>query len=178
MDEADGDKEGAPRGEGLEPRAPGEQDLVKLCRVLNELKAAYVVVGGFAAIYAGYGRFTEDLDLLIDTSLTNEAKVFRALETLPDGAVKELEPGDVEKYSVVRVADEIVVDLMKSACGIEYAEACQDVVIRKIEGVPIPFATPGLLWRMKVNTHRAKDAADLLFLRDYFSSRGEEPPTD
>jgi hypothetical protein len=29
---------------------------------------------------------------------------------------------------------------------------------------------------MKVNTHREKDAADLVFLREYFAARGESPP--
>lgn len=33
-----------------------------------------------------------------------------------------------------------------------------------------------LLWRMKAVTHRAKDAGDLVFLRQWFAQRGEEPP--
>jgi hypothetical protein len=177
MDAKDGDKEGASGGKELVPRPPDEQDLIKLCRVLNDFGANYVVVGGFAIIYAGHGRFTEDVDLIIDTSLENEAKVYRALESLPDQAVKELQPGEVENFTVVRVADEIVVDLMKSACGIDYAEAAKDVVLRNLDGVVIPFASPRLLWRMKARTHRAKDAPDLVFLREYFKSRGEEPPS-
>lgn len=134
------------------------------------------MVGGFAVIHTGHARFTQDIDLLIDTDLANEAKVFKALESLPDQAVKELEPGEVARYTVVRVADEIVIDLMRSACGIDYQEASRDVVVREIDGVPIPFASPRLLWRMKARTHRAKDAPDLVFLREYFASRGEQPP--
>lgn len=176
MDEANGDQESASGGEELTPRPPDDQDLIDLCRKLNELEAAYVVIGGFAVIHAGHGRFTEDLDFIIDTSATNEAKVYKALESLPDQAVKELQAGEVAKYTVVRVADEIVVDLMKSACGIDYQEASKDIVIRELGGVHIPFASPRLLWRMKAKTHRAKDAPDLVFLRDYFESRGEQPP--
>jgi hypothetical protein len=116
------------------------------------------------------------VDLVIDTSPANEAKVFQALESLPDQAVKELDPGDVDRYAIVRIADEIVVDLMKSACGIDYAEAAAEIVIRELGGVPIPFASPELLWRMKVHTDRSKDAPDLEFSRHYFASRGEAPP--
>jgi hypothetical protein len=65
---------------------------------------------------------------------------------------------------------------MRSAGGIDYAEAAKDVVIRELDGVPIPFASPRLLWRMKVVTHREKDAGDLVFLRQWFAERGEEPP--
>ncbi len=176
MDDANGDQESAPGGQELVPRPPGDQDLINLCRRLNELGAKYVVVGGFAVIYAGYGRFTEDLDLIIDVSLSNEAKVFQALESLPDQAVKELKPGEVGRFTVVRVAGEIVVDLMKSACGIDYDQAAKDVVMRNLGGVPIPFASPRLLWKMKAKTRRAKDAPDLVFLREYFRSLGEEPP--
>ena len=91
--------------QNLVSRPPVEADLVALCRSLNDLKADYVVVGGYAIIQAGYPRMTGDLDFLIDTSPENEAKVFEALRILPDQAVNELDPGDVEKFSVVRIAD-------------------------------------------------------------------------
>ena len=160
----------------LEPRQPTEDDLVLLCRRLNEIGANYIVVGGFAIIQAGYGRPTGDIDLIIATDLENEALVYRGLEVLCDKAVRELKPGEVAEYVVVRVADEVVVDLMRSASGIDYAEAAKDVVVREVQGVPIPFASPRLLWRMKAHTHREKDAGDLVFLREYFAHIGEKPP--
>jgi hypothetical protein len=149
-------------------RPPSVEDLVRLCAELNAQGAKYVVIGGFAIRGAGYMRETMDVDLLIDTSLENEALVYQALEILPDKAVKELSPGEVSQYSVVRVGDEICVDLMASACGIRYEEAIQDSIIRTVDGVPIPFASPRLLWRMKEKTHRVKDQADLLFLRQQY----------
>lgn len=152
----------------LTSRAPTREDFVALCARLNELKARYIVIGGFAIITSGYPRSTMDVDLLIDSSLENEALVYLALEILPDQAVKELSPGEVSQYSVVRVGDEICVDLMSSACGIGYEEAIRDSIIRTIDGVPIPFASPRLLWRMKEKTHRVKDQADLLFLRQQY----------
>ena len=160
----------------LEPREPTVEDLVELCRELNRLEARYVVVGGFAMRAAGYVRQTMDVDLIVASDLENEARVFQALATLPDGAVRELQPGELDKYTVIRVGDEFVVDLMKSAGGIDYAEAAQAVVVREIMGVAIPFASPQLLWRLKIVTHRAKDEGDLVFLRHWFQSRGETPP--
>ncbi len=157
-----------PNPDELASRAPTEEDLVALCRSLNEVGARYMIVGGFAIIYSGYGRTTGDVDLLFDIERENESKVYTSLESLPDKAVLQLQPGEVEKYTVVRVADEIVVDLMKSASGIDYEEASKDVVIREVQGVLIPFASPRLLWRMKKNTHREKDRADLAFLRQQY----------
>ena len=148
-----------------EPRIPRVEDLVALCRKLNEVGAKYLLVDGMAMIQSGYDRSTGDIDLLIETTLENEAKVITALRSLPDQAAAELQPGEVAQHTVVRVADEIIVDLMKSACGISYDEAKLSVQYVDIDGVPIPIATPELLWRMK-QTGREKDRLDLLFLRE------------
>ncbi len=160
----------------LEPREPTVEDLRDLCRELNQRGAEYLVIGGFAMRAANYSRTTMDIDLLVAAGAKNEAKVFSALATLPDNAVRELQPGDLQNYIVIRVADEILVDLLRSAGGIDYAEAAKEVVVREVDGVPIPFASPRLLWRMKVVTHREKDTDDLLFLRQWFARRGEDPP--
>jgi len=155
----------------LIPRDPSLEDLVDLCRELTIIGASFIVVGGFAVRASGLARHTSDVDLLIDASSENEARVFAALATLPDGCVRELEAGDVSKYTVVRVADEILIDLMASASGIDYAEASKSVVIHEIQGVPIPFASPELLYRMKKRAGREKDRGDIYFLEQLFAAR-------
>jgi len=155
-------------GAGEESRPPTVNDLLSLCRELNGRKAKYVVIGGMAMIQAGFVRGTEDIDLLIDASPENQAAVRKSLEILPDKAVSELREGDLERYVVVRVADEIVVDLLLSAGGVGYTEAQSETTIVDVGGVPIPFASPRLLLRMK-QTGREKDALDLLFLRELLS---------
>lgn len=153
----------------LVSRAPTQADLVRLCGELNERGARYVVIGGLAIIHAGYLRTTNDVDLLIDTEPANEAKVLDALSAaLADGAARELKVGEVAQYTVVRVNDEITVDLMHSASGIKYLEASGEIVFRELDGVQIPFASPRLLWLMKRKTHREKDQVDLIFLRQQF----------
>jgi hypothetical protein len=149
---------------------------VELCGRLNAAGARYVVIGGFAIRAAGFDRRTMDIDLLVDIDPANEAKVIDVLGHLPDHAARELTPGEIAKYVVVRVADEIVVDLMRSANGIEYAEAIADSVLHEVDGVAIPFASPKLLFRMKRATGRDKDASDLHFLRVLFERSGQSPP--
>jgi len=153
-------------------RPPLLEDLVSLCRDLNREGAAYVVIGGMAVIQAGFGRATNDIDLLIDAGPENQERVRRALLALPDQAVRDMASDDLEKYVVVRVADEIVVDLMKSACGIAYDEASSMTDEVEIDGVKIPFASVRLLWRTKA-TLRDKDKVDRAFLARLLSSRGE-----
>ena len=122
------------------------------------------MVGGFAVIEAGFPRFTGDIDILIDASPENEARVFEALRILPDRAVDQLDRGDVARFTVVRVADEVVVDLMAKSCEIDFAHAIPDAVFSEIDGVRIPFASARTLLKMK-QTVREKDIPDRLFLQ-------------
>jgi hypothetical protein len=85
------------------------------------------------------------------------------LEVLPDKAIREVRPGELKEYVVIRVADEVTVDLMIRTCGISYEEALPEIETRTIGGVPVPVASARLLLRMK-QTYREKDAADRLFL--------------
>jgi hypothetical protein len=164
------------QGEDLISRPPTEADLVGLCRELNQRGAKYVVVGGFAIIAAGLPRMTVDVDLMVAADPENEAKIYAALATLPDNAVSELQPGELSRHTVVRVGDEIMVDLMSTIGGVDYAEAAKHVVMHELGGINIPFASPRLLWRMKAVTHREKDFGDLVFLRQWFAEHGEVPP--
>jgi hypothetical protein len=154
-----------------ECRQPTLEDVIRLSRDLNAHGAKYVIVGGFAINQAGYPRQTMDIDLLVETGVENEAQVLAALACLPDAVAKEIKPGEVAEYSVVRVADEIMVDLMKSGCGITYADAIQDAVWRELDGVRIPFASKKTLWKMK-QTLREKDVPDRLFLAKALTDEG------
>ena len=61
----------------------------------------------------GLVRVTEDIDLLIDGSVENQQLVRVALRILPERAIDELGPDeDLREWVVVRVNDEITVDLM------------------------------------------------------------------
>ncbi|MCI0540241.1 MAG: hypothetical protein L0Z50_33980 [Verrucomicrobiales bacterium] len=160
-------------GDEAAPRPPTLTDLARLCAEFNRLGARYVVVGGLAIIQAGYSRTTEDIDLLIDATPENEARIIEGLLILPDKAARQLNPGDIARYTVIRVADDVLVDLMKNSCGVTYAEAIKDALTFDVQGVLIPFASPGTLWRMK-QTVRAKDIPDRLYLRELLHAQGIE----
>lgn len=157
-----------------ETRPPSDEDLARLAHSLNELGAKYIVIGGFAIIAAGYTRATMDIDLLVETSSENDAKVREALASLPEQAILELGPGEIENYVVVRVCDEFTVDLMGKACGLTYDDAKEMIQFREHCGVKIPFASPTLLWKTK-QTCREKDEIDRVFLRKLLEAHGEWP---
>ena len=146
-------------------RAPEFEDLVELCRSLNREGVRYLLIGGFAVILHGYVRATKDVDLLVDPAEDNVRALKRAMADLPDNAIAVIEDDEVGRYQVVRIADEFVVDLMASACGIDYAEAMRaGVETVQLDDVEVPIAGKQLLIRMK-QTVRPSDATDVAFLR-------------
>lgn len=146
-------------------RAPELRDLAALCRSLNRENVRYLLIGGFAVVLHGSVRTTKDIDLLVDASPDNVRALKRAMRDLPDNAIAEVADDDVGRYRVVRVADEIVVDLLAEACGIDYARALGlGVEAKRIEDVDVPVASKALLILTK-DTIRDSDKADVAFLR-------------
>jgi hypothetical protein len=153
-------------------RAPVLADVVDLCRRLNEQQARYLVVGGWAIIQLGFGRTTEDVDLLVEDSEDNFERIQKAMLGLPDGAVREMEATDLSQYTVVRVGDVYTVDLMAKACGVDYQEASSEIDWHNVEGERIPFANAQLMWRLK-QTIRVKDEVDRDYLRSIQAEEAE-----
>ena len=158
--------------EGL-TRPPDDRDVAALARELNRWGARYLVIGGVAINRLGFVRATDDLDLLIAKDLANQHLVRKALEILPDKAVRELAEGeDLAAWVVVRVNDQITVDLMTEATGIGYDEAARFIEWQEIEGVRVPFASAELMLRFKQGW-REKDIMD----RKYLEERENNPPS-
>jgi ribosome biogenesis SPOUT family RNA methylase Rps3 len=141
-----------------------ENPLLRVCALLNKHGARYLIVGGHACILHGLVRTTEDVDLLIEESLDNYRRVIAALSELPDGAAAELKPEDIEAAMVIKVADEVIVDISRRARTVSYAGAITATFVTDIDSVKIPcIGLKDLIASKK--TCREKDAADLILLR-------------
>ena len=151
-------------------RAPEPDDLVRICRALNGAGARYVLIGGFAVIAHGATRFTKDIDLIIYDAPENVARVKQALSILADNAAAQIADTDVRDHVVVRVVDEVVIDLMGRACGLTYADGAADAEPREFGGATSPVASPATLIRTK-DTYRPQDAIDRGFLEAILRDR-------
>ncbi|MGH7947401.1 MAG: hypothetical protein ACREF9_20705, partial [Opitutaceae bacterium] len=110
------------------------------------------------------------IDLLIARDHANQALVKQALEILPDRAVRELGDEDIAQWVVVRVNDDITVDLMTEAGGVRFEDTAGGTETAVIDGVPIPFAGAELMLKMKQSV-REKDAMDRSFLEQLIRCR-------
>lgn len=114
----------------LSVRPANWNDVFFLLRLLEKHGVDYTLVGGYALNFNGLVRQTGDVDILVANSPDNNRRWIAALSELPDGAAAVLagdgddpfaKPG-AEAYDdepgVIRVADEFIVDVMPSACGL------------------------------------------------------------
>ena len=148
----------------LVPSSTPMTALVRVCDLLNKQAADYMVAGGYACILHGLVRTTEDVDILIAESLENYRRVIAALAELEDHAARELTPQDLAENVVVKVADEVEVDVSRRAWKVSFADAAPRVRTVEIGGVRIPFLSLSDLIASK-ETYREQDRADLERLR-------------
>jgi len=97
------------------------------------------------------------------------SRIKSALAILADNTAAEIADTDVEEYSVVRIADEVIVGLLAKACDVVYDDAAQDQDHVEIHGVKIPIASKRTLIRTK-DTFRPSDAADKQFLEELIAA--------
>jgi predicted nucleotidyltransferase len=145
--------------------------LVRVCRLLNEAGARYLIIGGQACILHGLVRTTEDVDLLVEATEENCQRVINALAGLADGAARELTPKDILENVVVKIADEVEVDVSTHAWKVTYAEAAPHAERKELDGVLIPFLGLDQLIASK-ETYRDRDGWDRVRLLDLKRQRG------
>ena len=139
--------------------------LLRLLARCNEEGVEYVLVGGQAVRLNGFLRATEDVDLLLRPTRENGERVKRALDFL--ASASDLDPAwfeqktgpDAEEIENIRVADELIVDLLFAANGETYESLRPYVRELLVEDVAIRVLNIEGLLRTKTET-REKDILD------------------
>ena len=134
--------------------------LLRVCALLNKHGAKYLIVGARACWLHGYVRSTMDVDILIPEDLENHARVLAALSELEDHAASELTPQDLVENIVVKIADEVEVDVSTRAWKVNYADAVGTSLKTTIEDLEIPYVDLKTLIKSK-NTERDQDKVDV-----------------
>lgn len=138
---------------------PESAPLLRVCQLLNEAGARYLICGAQACILHGLVRTTEDVDILVQASEENCRRVIEGLSRLADGAARELTAKDILENVVVKVADEVEVDVSTHAWKVTYDDAVGSAREVLIQGVKVPFMGLDPLIASK-ETYREQDAID------------------
>ena len=98
----------------MSPREPIADDLVLLAQALNAYGVEYALIGGTAMAVHGFSRATKDIDLLLPVNADNNARLLKALATIPGNevALGALRREWMDKGHSTALEGEIYVDLL------------------------------------------------------------------
>lgn len=134
-------------------------DLLKVIESLNQNDASYILIGGYALFAHGYHRATEDIDFLIPKDIEVGRKIKKALSVLKDQESLNLPDVWFEEGENIRLADEVVVDLLFNAAGESFESLKDNIEILEVNGIKI--VTLDLEGMLKTKSgQREKDILD------------------
>ncbi len=139
-----------------------EDPLLHLLGRFHQEGVEYVLVGGQAVRLNGYVRATEDIDVLVKASRDNGERVIRALDFLKSSEELNADwflPPDDGTVENIRVADDLLIDLLFSANGETYESVQPHIRELTIEGTPIRVLNIDGLIKTKTD-YREKDLLD------------------
>jgi hypothetical protein len=144
----------------------------KVLRALEDKGVRYVIFGGVALNLHGLARFTEDVDLFIEPSADNVARLKAALASVyADPHVEEISAddllGDYPAVQYVPPEGGFHLDILT-----RLGEAFRFVDL-EVERIPfldfrVNVASPRTLYRMKRGTVRPRDWSDAAALKQAF----------
>jgi hypothetical protein len=138
-----------------------EDLLLKLLSRFREEGVEYVLVGGQAVRLNGFLRATEDVDVLLHATRENGRRVKQAMDFLASSSELDpewFEPEDGELENI-RVADDLIVDLLFAANGETYESVRPFVREILVEDVSVRVLNIDGLLRTKTD-YREKDILD------------------
>jgi len=135
-----------------------------------EEQVEFLVVGAYALAAHGLPRATGDIDLWINCSSENAARVWRALKKF-GAPISDLTESDLSKAGTViqlGLAPRRI-DILTDITGVQFADARRQLMKVNIEGLEIPVIGRAHLIKNKRAVGRAQDQADVARLEDVSS---------
>ncbi len=155
-------------------------DYLSIFKKLNEDEIRYIVVGGIAVNLYGIPRMTYDVDLILDLEDENLEKFLKLLKKwgfkpkvpvdIMDFAEKDkredwIKNKNMKAFNLVNPEWAISeIDIIIDS-PVDYEKANKRVNHIKLHGVSIPVVSIDDLIKMKENTERRQDKADIRYLR-------------
>jgi hypothetical protein len=138
------------------------QDFVDLLRAFVDADVRFLIVGAYALALHGRPRGTGDLDVWVEATPENAARVMRALATFgaPLAGISEKDfsqPGVTYQMGV----DPGRIDILTDLTGVTFTEAWPDRMRNQFGDVDVDYIGRASFIRNKRATGRPKDLVDV-----------------
>jgi hypothetical protein len=137
-------------------------DFKEFIQSLNANGVRHLVVGGYAVAFHGHPRYTKDIDIWIERSPENAARVIRALGQFGFGSLGVKEGDFLAPDQIVQLGHPPNrIDILSTLPGVDF-DACHAArVVADIDSVPVGFIDLENLKRNKKASGRHQDLADV-----------------
>ena len=145
-----------------------DEEILKFWKALQENAVKYIMVGGYAINLHGYERFTGDIDIWIDDTLSNRQQLRKAFLNYGMGDYPMVEymqfvPGWTEFHLNNGLSLDLLIT-MKGLEGYTFDDCLNMASVADIENVKVPFLHINQLIANKKAVDRLKDRNDVLAL--------------
>jgi hypothetical protein len=137
-------------------------DFVDLLRAFAAADVRFLIVGAYALALHGRPRATGDLDVWVDATPENAARVMQALATF-GAPISEISADDFARpgaaYQIGVPPGRI--DILTELTGLSFADAWPDRIRRPFGDIAVDYIGRASFIRNKRATGRARDLADI-----------------
>jgi predicted nucleotidyltransferase len=138
------------------------QDFQDFISLLNQFEVEYLVVGGYALAFHGKPRHTGDLDIWINISEINAAKMVNVLQDFGVGSLGLNQADFLKEGYVSQIGyPPLRIDILNSIDGVSFPEAYQNKNILKLNDCEIVYIGLNDLIANKKASARSQDLTDL-----------------
>lgn len=141
---------------------PLPRDFQDFLRLLNAGRVRYVIIGGYAVAYHGYVRYTGDLDIFVEMSEANAAKLVSALREFGFD-LPQIKPAlFLQAGKIIRLGYEPMrLEILNEIDGVSFEECYRHRRRSRLGGLTINFIDLPRLLKNKRASGRQKDLADI-----------------
>ncbi len=142
-------------------------DFKELLESFNAREVEYLVVGAFALAWHGHPRYTGDLDLYVNPSPHNAARVLQALADFGFASLGLVQADFEMPERVVQLGvAPLRVDILTTISGVDWPSAWEGSVLGSYGDTPVRYIGKEQFRANKLAIGRAKDLADLEALEE------------
>lgn len=137
---------------------------INVIRRLIENNVDFLLIGGYAVNYYGFGRYTGDIDFWLKPTNENKENFLKSLVVLEKNAddIKGIKELDFTQAQVISTGEEpLRIDFLTKVNLVDFDEAWQKRKHFPVENLQVPIVDYEHLILTKITTGRTKDKLDI-----------------
>lgn len=137
------------------------KDFKEFVVLLNKNNVRYIVIGGYAVVYHGYVRSTNDIDIWIDIRDENIRNTLKALDDFGFSSLN-IKEADFSPNQIIQLGyPPNRIDLITTPAGIDFETCYQTKEQLIIDNITINIIDLKNLIKTKKASNRTRDLADI-----------------